>query len=303
MTIKNANDLREKFGGVSLTFKWMGTEKKADLKDVNEVAYVLDAEAKFISVKKKLIDTRDKDYKKLTSIKSRIQALWRENTLPWIEPGCRLMQKILLESFQKDIFQPEKEALLAAVKNLNDRWPEILEDAPQRLGKLYCAQDYPKTLEGLFDVYLGFPNLEPPGYLPKEVFEQQSAKVQAQFEEALKLGEKAIATEFSSLVQRLAENLTPDADGKPKKFKDASVSSVYEFLERVKKLGFGSSEELSKSIEEVKKTLAGQGMKDLKELNADGLKLVADKLSQSVENLPRRKITIKKKSENESEAA
>lgn len=300
--IKNANDLREKFGGVALSFKWMGVEKKADIKEASEVAGLLQASTSSVKVAKVLLDTKDKDYKKLTSIKNKLRSLWVDSTLPWIEPGVRLMNKGLLEEFQKHQFEPQKLAMQAAVEDLAKRWSEVLEEAPKRLGKLYNPLDYPTSPLGLFDCALSFPNLEPPGYLPPEVFEQQSKQVAKQFEQALKVGEAMLAEELQKLVDNLADRLKPDADGKPKAFKEASVQGVYDFFEKIKGLGMGSSQELEAAIGKVKDTLKGCSAKDLKGFSADtknsiGAQLakVSESLTSSVQSLPRRKINVKKK--------
>lgn len=302
MAIANASDLRDKFGGVSLSFKWMGVEKKVEISEAVEVANLLNATTSSVKVAKVLIDTKDKDYKKLTSLRSKLRNTWIDNTLPWIEPGVRLMHKSLIEGFQKEQFEPLKMAMQAAVEQLNQRWGEVLEEAPSRLGKLFNAGDYPASPMGLFDCYLSFPNLEPPGYLPPEVFEQQSKVVQKQFEEALKIGEAMLAEELQKLVSNLAERLTPDSDGKPKVFKEASVQGVYDFFEKINKLGMGSSEELEKAISQVKEVLGGCSAKDLKGLSVDTkttlseqLKKVEASLEASVQSLPRRKLNITKK--------
>lgn len=309
-SIKNAADLRDKFGGLSLSFKWFGLEKKAEAAENIQVANMLDATNSAVKVTKVLIDTKDKDYKKLTSIRNKLRSLWVDGTLPWIEPGVRLMGKDLLETFAKEQFEPHKLALQAATEQLDSRWQEVLDEAPKRLGQLFNKNDYPESPIGLFDCSLSFPNLEPPGYLPKEVFEQQSKAVQKQFEEALKIGEAMLAEELQKLVGNLADRLTPGADGKPKVFKEASVQGVYDFFEKIGKLGMGSSEELENAISQVKEVLGGCNAKDLKKFSDDTkvsmseqLKLVGKSLEASVQSLPRRKLNIKKKVNKEEEVA
>ncbi len=308
MSIKSASDLREKFGGVALGFKWLGIEKKAEFQEVSEVASLLNATTNAVKVQKVLIDTKDPSYKKLTSLKNKLRSLWIDNTLPWIEPGVRLMHKGLIEGFQKEQFEPLKLAMGAAVEQLAARWDEVLAEAPGRLGKLFNPDDYPKSPLGLFDCFLSFPNLEPPGYLPPEVFEQQSKAVQKQFEEALKIGEAMLADELQKLVTNLADRLSPDVDGKPKVFKEASVQGVYDFFEKIAKLGMGSSAELENAISQVKDVLGGCTAKDLKGLSVDTkttlseqLKKVGESLESSVQVLPRRKLNIAKKNKTPQE--
>ncbi len=297
--IVTASDLRAQFGGIGIHFKWMGTSVRASNFEKADLAMALGANVNAIKLDKLLIDTGNKDYKRLTKIRSQLRNRWVEETLPYVETGVRLMAKGRLDSFVSDEFEPRRTALMVAVEGLADKWQQIVEEAPQRLGKLYNSNDYPNSPIGLFDVTLSFPNLEPPGHLPPQVFLQQSEEVQKKFAQALKMGEAMLAEELKKLVDNLAERLVPDSEGKPQKFKSASVENMYGFIEKVRQLGFGSSEELSQQIEKVEELMGGISAQDLRDLTVDGkssmsqaFKEISESLEGSLESLPRRKFKL-----------
>ena len=162
--------------------------------------------------------------------RGQIVAYWRGISLPYPEPGIRLMRQddvgpvnLQLTSLKADLEE--------AVHNLDRHFASLRSAARDRLGRLYNSADYPDSLRGLFDVASDFPSVEPPAYLQRlrsELYEQERRRVSAQFDEAVRLAEQAFSQELSQLVSHLSDRLGRPEDGKPKIFRD----SVFE-LDRV----------------------------------------------------------------------
>jgi hypothetical protein len=55
--------------------------------------------------------------------------------------------------------------LAEAVTGLDEHYAELKLAARERLGSLYNADDYPASLQGMFQVAWDFPSVEPPEYL------------------------------------------------------------------------------------------------------------------------------------------
>ena len=150
----------------------------------------------------------------------------------------RLIRQQDRDAFNRRMHQFKAE-LEAAVLNLDRHYAELRGVAQRRLGSLYNPGDYPASLRGLFDVDWDFPSVEPPEYLMRlnpQLFEQERARMQARFDEAVHLAEQAFVSELGKLVEHLVERLTGTEDGQRKTFRDSAVTNLTEFFERFRAL-------------------------------------------------------------------
>jgi hypothetical protein len=143
-----------------------------------------------------------------------------------------------------------REALHRAVAALDEHYAELKATARRRLGQLYNPNDYPPSLQGLFEVDWDWPSVEPPDYLLQlspASYEQERSRVAARFEEAVHLAEQALVAELAKLVTHLTERLT-NSDGEKKIFRDSAVKNLVEFFERFKELNVGSNQDLDELV-------------------------------------------------------
>ena len=103
----------------------------------------LRADARFLTAGKKLIDIRHEAFRRLTSVRTRLGNYWRGLTLPYTEPGVRLIRQADIESFVHTM-EGFREELTQAEADLNAVYDEIKADARRRLGRLYNPADYPR---------------------------------------------------------------------------------------------------------------------------------------------------------------
>ena len=140
--------------------------------------------------------------------------------------------------------QTYRKRLQEAARELSSQYDQIKSEAQRRLGTLYNQADYPTTLDGLFDLEVSYPTIEPPNYLMAlhhDVYQQEQARVREWFESAVELAEQAFATELQRLTAHLAERLTGLQDGQPKVFRDSAVENLRDFFERFRRLNIRSS--------------------------------------------------------------
>ena len=76
-----------------------------------------------LSAGKKLLDTTHPAFKAVTAIKGRIIALWKSMSLPYPEPGIRLIRQDQIETFNAQI-ESLKEELDEAVRQLDQHFAE-----------------------------------------------------------------------------------------------------------------------------------------------------------------------------------
>jgi len=263
-----------------------------------QAADTFGAEGKFLSAGKKLLDTRHPEFQAVTGVRSRIGAYLKGVSLPYPEPGIRLIRQDDIQAFGIQMTRFEAE-LAEAVQRLDDCYGELKEAAREWLGSLFCESDYPASLRGLFSVEYDFPSVEPPDYLRRldpELYQQECQRVTARFDEAVQLAEQAFTDELANLVSHLTERLSGSDDGKPKIFRDTAVENLSEFFERFRSLNIGSNEQLDNLVDQVQGIVRGvrpQQLRDRRSLRqhvATELAVVTSVLDGLLIDRPRRNI-------------
>jgi hypothetical protein len=307
-----AQRLRRMAAAVRVHFTWWGVHRTLTSQQKEEVGDAYGADARLLSAGKKIIDVRHEAFRKLTSVRSRIVSYWRGLTLPYVEPGVRLIRQADIDSFVHSM-EGFKEELIEAEADLNTVYDDMKADAERRLGRLYNPYDYPVEVRGHFAVDWDFPSVEPPSYLMRlnpDLYQQEQERVTQRFEEAVRLAEQAFVAEFSKLVAHLTERLGSDAGGERKIFRDSVVTNLGEFFERFRQLNVRSNPELDHLVEQARDLVRGVTPQDLRESDslreqvARQLAGVQTSLDDLMVDRPRRRILRANPSRNgESHAA
>lgn len=262
-----AERLQTSTAAVRLSLRWFGVRKTLSPEQKAEAAEAFGAAGEFLSAGKKLLDTRHPAYHAVSSVRGRIQSVWKGLSLPYPEPAIRLIRRDDIERLDSELTSLRGE-LTNAVEQLDRRYAELRTAAQQRLGRLFNLSDYPASLSGLFAVEWDFPSIEPPDYLRQlnpELYEQECRRVSARFDEALQLAEQAFLAELSQLVTHLTDRLSGTEDGKPKVFRDTVVSKLTEFFERFRRMNVRSNEQLDTLVSQVEDLVNGVQPKSLRE--------------------------------------
>jgi hypothetical protein len=132
--------------------------------------------------------------------------------------------------------------------------------------------------------------------LSPELYRQESQRVAARFDEAVRLAEEAFTAELARLVSHLTERLSGQEDGKPKVFRDSAVENLSDFFHRFRTLNVGSCQQLDQLVSQVQQILRGiepQQLRDrqsLRQAVATQLSTAAATLDGLMVNRPRRNI-------------
>lgn len=262
-----AERLRTTMAALRLSFTWFGTRKTLSTQQRAQAAETFGAAGDFLSAGKKLLDTSHQAFREVTAVRNRAVGYWKSVSLPFPEPGIRLVRHDDLDELNARL-QTFRDELEVAVLELNADYSHLRRQARQRLGELYDPADYPETLVGLFGIEWDFPSVEPPEYLRRlspRVYEEECRRVAARFDEAVQLAEAAFTEELSKLVTHLAERLSGSEDGKPKVFRDSAVENFSQFFERFRRLGVASGGELDQLVEEAQRIVRGVGPQELRD--------------------------------------
>ena len=263
-----AERLRDTMAACRVQFTWFGTKKSLTAEQKAQAAEPFDAQGQFLSAGKKLLDTKHNAFRAVTAVRTKITDYWRGLTLPFPEPGVRLIKHDQVEGFDQQMadFRAELED---AVRNLDRCFGELKQAAAQRLGSLFNPADYPETLAGLFGVSWDYPNIEPPDYLigvSPELYRQEQDRVRVRFEEAVQLAEQAFLDEFAKVVAHLTERITGvNEDGTPKVFRDSAIDNLCNFFERFRSLNVRSNQQLDELVVEAQRAVRGVAAQDLRD--------------------------------------
>ena len=290
--------LRASMTAARVSFTWLGVRKSLSSHQLQQAVQSFGAEGKFLSAGKKLLDTNHPAFKAVTTVRSTAIAYWKGCSLPFPEPGIRLILQDSVDQFNAKM-NAFREELVQAVEQLSEHYEELRSAARERLGDLFDPSDYPATLEGQFGIEHDFPNVEPPPYLRQlspELYQQECERMQTRFQEAVQLAESAFTEELARLVEHLTERLNGTDDGKPKVFRDTAVTNLTEFFERFRQLNVRSSTELDDLVANAQRIVRGlepQRLRDsasLRQHVSAQMAAVKAGLDQLVVDRPRRNI-------------
>ncbi len=283
---------------VKLAFTWLGVRKTLAPEQRTTAARAFHADRELLSASKLILDTRNPAYRAVAAVRSEASSYWRTVTLPFPESGIRLLPQNSLGLFANTM-AGYREKLQEAARELADQYDAMKSEAQRRLGTLFNASDYPQTLEGMFDLEVSYPTIDPPAYLMAlnpEVYQQEQARVRERFESAVELAEQAFAAELQRLVAHLAERLTGLHDGQPKVFRDSAVENLREFFERFRQLNIRSNPELDALVEHAQQTISGiepQQLRDsvrLRQMVANDFEQIQAAVGEMLVDRPRRNI-------------
>jgi hypothetical protein len=276
-----AERLRTTMAAVRVSMSWLGVRKTLTLEQRAEAAEPFGAEARFLSAGKRLLDTAHPAFKAVTAIRNKALSFTKSMSLPYPEPGVRLIRQDKIEAFAAQMQEFQQE-LAEAVDSLDRHYSELKATARQRLGSLFNSGDYPESLEGAFSIDYDFPSVQPPDYLQQlnpQLYEQECQRVQARFNEAVKLAEEAFTAELAKLVSHLTERLSGQADGTPKIFRDSALGNLTDFFQRFRQLNVRSNEQLDNLVADAQRIIRGVEPQSLRD-NAGLRQHVATEMSR-----------------------
>ena len=262
-----AQRLRRTMAAVRVSIQWFGTRKTLTAEQRAEAAEPFGTDARFLSAGKHLLDISHPAFKTVSAVKNKVVSFWKSMSLPYPEPGIRLIRQDRIDEFTAKMAEFQEE-LAETVANLDRHYNDLKAMARQRLGSLFNLGDYPETLVGAFSIDADFPSVEPPDYLSQlnpQLYEDECRRVQSRFDEAVSLAEQAFTAELAKLVSHLTERLSGSEDGKPSVFRDSAIGNLTEFFGRFRSLNVRSNEQLDNLVADAQRVIRGVDPQDLRD--------------------------------------
>ena len=142
-TTTPAQRLRATMAAARVSFTWLGTQKTLNPDQKARAAEAFGAEGQYLSAGKKLLDTGHPAFRAVTAIRGKVDAYWKGLSLPFPEPGVRLIRHDAVEAFAAQMADFRAE-LDDAVANLDRHYGELKQAARDRLGSLFNAVRLPR---------------------------------------------------------------------------------------------------------------------------------------------------------------
>src|SRR5437868_3695038 len=90
---RTADRLRATTAAVRLAFTWLGVRKTLTQEQKSRAADAFGAEGTYLSAAKKLLDTSHPAFQAVSNVRSRAIACWKDVSIPYPEPGVRLIRR------------------------------------------------------------------------------------------------------------------------------------------------------------------------------------------------------------------
>src|SRR5271168_3341772 len=117
----HSSRLRATMDAVRVAFTRCGVRKTLTPEQKSQAADTFGAEGEFLSAGKKLLDTRHQASKAVTAVRGRMLSFWKGISLPYPEPGIRLIRQDDLSAFDVQMTTLRAE-LDDAVDNLDEHF-------------------------------------------------------------------------------------------------------------------------------------------------------------------------------------
>ena len=94
-----AQRLRTTMAATRVSLRWFGVRKTLTPEQRAEAAEPFGAAGDFLSAHKKLVDTTHPAYKAVSAVRNKAVSYWRSVSLPYPEPGLRLIRQDKIDEF------------------------------------------------------------------------------------------------------------------------------------------------------------------------------------------------------------
>ena len=195
---------------------------------------------------------------------------WLYNeTLPWSNSGLRLIPTAKFFSFKQtmDSYKTEFEQMVA---DFVTEYPNRIAAQAFKLGTMFDRSEYPdqNDIANKFKFSYCFSPVPEAGHFLVDLGDEMEKELIAEYEKAyedrVNGAMKDLWVRLKDSLDKIAERLTPSADGKNKIFRDSLVDNVLDLCGMLNDLNVTNDPNLEKARREVEQLLGGVVADDLR---------------------------------------
>jgi hypothetical protein len=265
MSLEVDKDIFAKASIVHKSMPCWSARKKVNTKDLDETP---DVNKEWLTAAKRLFH---KDaLKPHTNIITAARNFVDRYALPFPWPGLHLVPREYTEIID-DEFQKLRTAYNQATEDFVLIYPEGREAARLQLGRHFKITDYPIDIRSAFGFSWQFLNIDMPNaageahIFDPQLYQREKEKLLATFEQTRQVGIQALRVELFKIIQQMEENFGYNADGKPKIFRNTTITNFYDWLERFKNRDIFEDFDLHNLIETAQNVLQGHDAQDFRD--------------------------------------
>lgn len=221
---------------------------------------------------------------------------------PFSKKGLLLLPVRLIEPVMAKIDTSQVERL-ALIESFMQAYDRCKQEAASKLGSAYDEQDYPDAdvVRQTFFFECQMWELNAPGKLKsvnKDLYQRELLKMDNMWAEASRTVTGVLLDEFRKMTAHMVDRLTPDAEGKPKIFRDTVVTNMLDWMQLFKDRNLTGDAQLSEVVERARALIAGldaSALRDsdgLRDQLAAGFQELTAQLDTAIINAPTRAIDL-----------
>lgn len=257
------------------------------------------ADKTLLSFSKRLLDSNE--FRDIKVHQAAVYSWLRRNTVPsFFIKGAYLLHVSSAEKIENFLIE-SRNSLSAVVERFLTVYEKQIEEIKERLEDQFNRKDYPSIsyLRNAFYMEWKWISFDIPDTLPKKIFDSEKAKAEKIWGDAAEQISQCLRMSFVELIDHAKRVLEPTADGKQKRWKDASFDNVKEFIASFNNRNIVNDTELAKLVEKASKTLSS--IEDPQELKRDDemrtivqnkFSEISKKLSSMIQVKPNRKFDL-----------
>lgn len=251
--------LQSQTSGCQISTRSLTTRRTMEKDQVARVAAEFAADTEAVGGSRLVIRRSHELVKPVYRVLQQSKTYVRSVTLDFPEQAMRLIRLDRIESVTERINEYRDE-LHESLEALASGWGQVMQDARERLGDLYCEDDYVANPKGHFAISLSFPSIEPDNRLKgmhPELYEAERARIAHKFEEAVRLAEEAAAAQIAKMLKHFSDRLAADEEGKPRTIKASTLGNIRDFVVDFREQSLGSNQELEELVGELESLASG----------------------------------------------
>ena len=282
-------NLLDKAVAYCLNIHTMGDHRKVDNKkvDLKEKDTGTTADEDSMSVAMKIL--KSDEYDEILSLDRAAKRDLEKLALPSpFKDGIYLIPIKLIDRVNNQV-KEYKARREGAVEKFLVTYQNAIDDARQRLAAFFDASYYPsiEVVRSRFrvsDIFVEFSTPKALNDISSELMEQERQAMRAQMEEAAEEIRLALRSSFQQLVGHMVSALTPNPDGKYKKFFESTLTNMKEFLNTFSARNIIDDTELDGLVNKAQSILAGADVTKLRD--GDSFKqMIATQMKEVKETL------------------